>query len=107
MDQSLTTVTEDRGPISPEWTTTELATSPTPLLDPTWTVAELLDWLSEDSRTHAPELTHPLAVIEHALTGSVWKGDPSTVAVIRSIADHVRRAPAALSVRLEELPRRG
>ncbi|MDF2509591.1 MAG: hypothetical protein K0Q52_3450 [Microbacterium sp.] len=50
-----------------------------------WTIGQLVDWLSDDSRTHDPVLQHPLAAIEAALTGEDWSRTPSTVALIRSL----------------------
>ncbi|MDF2560685.1 MAG: hypothetical protein K0R99_2131 [Microbacterium sp.] len=54
-------------------------------IDPDWTISELVEWLSDDSRQHDPALQHPLAVIEAALTGGQWSRTPSTVALIRSL----------------------
>jgi hypothetical protein len=68
MDQPLTTLAEDLGPIQIDWT-----------------IAELVTWLAEDSRQHDPALQHPLAVIEAAVTGVPWTRTPSTVALIRSL----------------------
>lgn len=69
METPLTTLTPDLGPI-----------------DPNWTIAELVEWLSDDSRQHDPALQHPLVLIEAALTGEQWSRTPSTVALIRSVA---------------------
>lgn len=55
-----------------------------------WTIVELVDWLSDDSRQHDPALRHPLAVIEAAVTCAAWVGTPSTVALIRSLAASAR-----------------
>lgn len=55
-------------------------------ISPDWTIAELITWLSDDSRQHDPALQHPLALIESALTGEQWSRPPSTVALIRSLA---------------------
>lgn len=68
-----TTSSCDLGPISPDWT-----------------IFELLDWLTDDTRQHDESLRGPLAVIEASLTGRPWAGDPSTVALIRSLAAAVR-----------------
>lgn len=140
MDQSPTTLAEDRGPIPSDWTTSagrsrnnrtsttqtapgsrvaacssnadagapatrSPAALPTDLapLDPAWTVADLLIWLADDVRMHDPALRHPLSLVDLALTGATWTGAPSTVALIRSIAEAVRRTPAAGSIRLERL----
>ena len=73
MKTPLTTLDQDLGPI-----------------DPDWTIAELIEWLSEDSRQHDPALQHPLARIEAALTGEAWTHPPSTVALIRSLASAAR-----------------
>lgn len=55
-------------------------------ISPEWTIRELVEWLSEDSRQHDPALRRSLMLIETALTGATWKGEPSTVALIRSLA---------------------
>ncbi len=68
MDTPLTTLSSDLEPI-----------------DPNWTIAELVEWLSDDARQHDPALQQPLALIEAALTGSAWSRSPSTVALIRSL----------------------
>lgn len=68
MDQSLTTLAEDLGPIQVDWT-----------------IAELISWLAEESHQHDPALQHPLAMIEAAVTGALWARTPSTVALIRSL----------------------
>lgn len=75
MSTPLTTASSDLAPISPDWT-----------------IAELVDWLADDSRQHDPGLQHPLSLIERALTAEPWSGVPSTVALIRSIsaAAHTR-----------------
>ncbi|MFK3677767.1 hypothetical protein ACI2IP_08545 [Microbacterium sp. NPDC090218] len=73
MDKPLTTLAVDLEPI-----------------DLDWTIAELITWLSHDSRQHDPALQHPLAMIEAALTGEPWTRPPSTVALIRSIVDTAR-----------------
>ncbi len=130
MDHSSTTLAEDHGPIPSEWTTIPApphlrmprgATPPDSgvsgaadarlgqprpsesAFPSEWTVADLLDWLSDDARTHDPALRHPLSLVEHALTGMAWAGAPSTVALIRSIAEAVRLSPALRSVRLARL----
>lgn len=76
----MTTPSIDLGPISPDWT-----------------IAELLDWLADDTRVHDESLRAPLTVIEAALTGRPWAGQPSTVALIRSLAAAVR--PRAVRLR--------
>ena len=68
MDKPFATLAADLGPI-----------------DPNWTIAELVEWLADDSRQHDPALQHPLALIEGALTGEEWVRPPSTVALIRSL----------------------
>lgn len=68
MDTPLTIPAADLGPI-----------------DPNWTIRELVEWLSDDSRQHDRSLQHPLALIEAALTGATWSRTPSTVALIRSL----------------------
>lgn len=57
---------------------------------PEWTISELVAWLSVESRQHDPALRGPLMLIETALTGATWTGEPSTVALIRSLAAAVR-----------------
>ncbi|WP_417507061.1 hypothetical protein [Microbacterium sp.] len=52
---------------------------------PDWTIGQLIEWLSDDSRQHDPTLQHPLSLIEAALTGDQWSRPPSTVALIRSL----------------------
>jgi len=64
-------------------------------IDPHWTIAELVTWLSDDSRQHDPALQHPLALIETALTGEQWSRPPSTVALIRSLTAAARTRPAS------------
>ncbi|WP_311257898.1 hypothetical protein [Microbacterium sp. WCS2018Hpa-9] len=59
-------------------------------ISPEWTIRELVEWLSEDSRQHDPALRRSLMLIETALTGATWTGEPSTVALIRSLAAAVR-----------------
>jgi hypothetical protein len=69
MDEKMTTLMQDLGPISPDWT-----------------IAELITWLSDDdARPHDPALRHPLSLIEAALTGAPWSRTPSTVALVRSL----------------------
>ena len=68
MDKPFATLAADLGPI-----------------DPNWTIVELIEWLSDDSRQHDSALQHPLALIEGALTGEEWVRPPSTVALIRSL----------------------
>lgn len=72
-------------------------------IDPEWTIAQLLDWLGDDSRQHDDALRHRLAVIEAALTGAPWSATPSTVALIRSIADAARRTPSFRRIRISSL----
>lgn len=72
-------------------------------IEPDWTIAELIHWLSDDSRQHDAALRHPLSGIEAELTGAHWAGTPSTVALIRSLADAVRVDPALRSIRIRDL----
>lgn len=55
-----------------------------------WTIRKLVAWLAEDSRQHDPTLRRPLELIETALTGAGWTGEPSTIALIRSLAAAVQ-----------------
>lgn len=71
--------------------------------DPEWTLDDVLGFLGDDERQHDPALQHPLLAIEQALTGQPWRGVPSTVSLIRSISDAVRRTPAARSATLARL----
>ncbi|WP_102194100.1 hypothetical protein [Microbacterium aurantiacum] len=83
-----------------------LITSERTLLDPIapdWTIAELLEWLGDESRQHDAALRHPLARIEAAVTGETWHGTPSTVALIRSLAASARTHGA---MRLGDIVRR-
>lgn len=73
MDTPLTTLATDLGPI-----------------EPNWTIAELIEWLSDDARQYDLALQHPLALIEAALTGAAWSRTPSTVALIRSLTVSAR-----------------
>lgn len=73
MTHSLTTERQDLGPISPNWT-----------------IRELVDWLSDDTRVHDHTIHPALVLIETALTGASWTGTPSTIALIRSLAAAVR-----------------
>ncbi len=59
-------------------------------IQPDWTIAELVARLTDDARQHDPALRHPLALVEAAVTGARWTGEPSTVALIRSLAAAVR-----------------
>jgi hypothetical protein len=59
-------------------------------ISPEWTIRELVEWLSEDPRQHDPALHGPLTRIETALTGATWTGEPSMIALIRSLAAAVR-----------------
>ncbi|WP_217180663.1 hypothetical protein [Streptomyces sp. AC495_CC817] len=115
MDHSHATLIEDAGPISPDWTTPhapaahdiDATAGPRPRtldpFDPDSTVDDLLRFLADDSRQHDPALRPPLLAIERALTGHPWRGAPSTVAVIRSIADAARRTPALRGATLSSL----
>ena len=76
-------------------------------INPEWTIAQLLDWLGDDSRQHDEALRHPLAVIEAALTGAPWSATPSTVALIRSISDAARTTPSLHRIRISSLAQRG
>ncbi|EQM86129.1 hypothetical protein [Microbacterium maritypicum] len=84
---------------------THLASRPaeTGPINPDWTIAQLLEWLSDDVRQHEVTLQHPLARIEASLTGARWARTPSTVALIRSIAAAVRDEPVRGSIRVGEL----
>lgn len=64
---------------------------------PNWTIIELVEWLSDDTRQHDPALRHPLALIEAAVTGAQWSGEPSTIALVRSLAA-ARRTHGALVI---------
>ena len=75
-------------------------------INPDWTIAELVEWLSDDVRQHDPALQHSLTRIEAAATGSRWEGTPSTIALIRSLMDAVRADPALRAVRIRTLDRR-
>ncbi|MFJ3473158.1 hypothetical protein ACIPJ1_09515 [Microbacterium maritypicum] len=84
---------------------THLASRPseTGPINPDWTIAQLLEWLSDDVRQHDVMLQHPLARIEALMTGARWARTPSTVALIRSIAAAVRDEPVRGSIRVGEL----
>ncbi|WP_447948590.1 hypothetical protein [Microbacterium maritypicum] len=84
---------------------THLASRPadTGPINPDWTIAQLLEWLSDDVRQHDVMLQHPLARIEALMTGARWVRTPSTVALIRSIAAAVRDEPVRGSIRISEL----
>ncbi|MCV0334209.1 hypothetical protein [Microbacterium sp.] len=84
---------------------THLASRPseTVPINPDWTIAQLLEWLSDDVRQHDVMLQHPLARIEALMTGARWARTPSTVALIRSIAAAVRDEPVRGSIRVGEL----
>lgn len=86
MDTASTDFPHDLGPISPDWT-----------------ISELLDWLSDDARQHDETLRDPLQAIDAAMTGVVWRRSPSTVALIRSIAATLRRHPASAGLRIAQL----
>lgn len=72
-------------------------------IDPDWTIDVLVEWLSDDSRQHDPALRRPLARIDAELTGARWAGSPSTVALIRSIADAAIGDPAIRRIRIRDL----
>lgn len=72
-------------------------------IDPDWTIAELVIWLSDDARQHDATLRQPLARIEALATGSRWARTPSTVALIRSLAGLVRDDPALRGTRIRDL----
>lgn len=72
-------------------------------IDPDWTIDALVEWLSDDARQHDPALRLPLARIEAELTGARWTGSPSTVALIRSIADAVIGDPTIRDIRIRDL----
>lgn len=55
-------------------------------ISPEWTIRELVEWLAGDSCQHDPTLRRPLELIETALTGASWNSEPSTIALIRSLA---------------------
>jgi hypothetical protein len=86
-------------------------TTPIPTLDEVlapivadWTIRDLLEWLgADDSRMHDAGLRAPLLVIDAALTGSTWEREPSTVALIRSIASAVQTSPRLRNPRLDDL----
>lgn len=63
-------------------------------MNPDWTIADLLQWASDDRHQHDASLRDPLVLIESALTGSSWARQPSTVALTRSIAAAVRATPS-------------
>ncbi|MFE7198346.1 hypothetical protein [Microbacterium oxydans] len=86
MDTTGATRTSDPGPIVSEWT-----------------IAQLLEWLSDDAHQHDVTLQHPLARIEALITGAHWARTPSTVALIRSIAVAVRNDPALLTTRIRDV----
>ncbi|MGO4488794.1 hypothetical protein [Microbacterium sp. 2RAF4] len=86
MDTTGATRTSDSGPIVSDWT-----------------IAQLLEWLSDDAHQHDVTLQHPLARIEARITGAHWARTPSTVALIRSIAVAVRDDPALRTIRIREL----
>lgn len=70
---------------------------------PDWTIRDLLDWLSDDARAHDPALRDPLMLIDAVLTGTPWSREPSTVALIRSIASTVQTSPHRRNMRLDDL----
>lgn len=71
-------------------------------IHPDWTLAQLLEWLSNDEQLHErlddAELGVGLARIEAAasrLAGAgAWAGAPSAIALLRSLAALRLRAPA-------------
>lgn len=81
---------------------TTLDTVLAPIL-PDWTIRDLLEWLSDDARTHDEALRDPLMIIEAALTGSPWTRAPSTVALTRSIASTVQASSRLRNMRLDDL----
>ncbi|GGM60737.1 hypothetical protein [Microbacterium saperdae] len=72
-------------------------------IDPDWTIADLIQWLSDDARQHEAALRHPLARIEALITGVHWAGTPSTIALIRSLVEALRQDPALRGMRIREL----
>ncbi|MFS0894373.1 hypothetical protein [Microbacterium sp. 179-I 3D3 NHS] len=70
---------------------------------PDWTIRDLLEWLSDDDRAHDESLRRPLGIIEAALTGSPWTGEPSTTALTRSIVSTVGSLPRVRNLRLDDL----
>lgn len=68
-----------------------------------WTIRDLLEWLADDSRAHDADLHSPLMMIDAALTGSAWQQEPSTVALVRSIASAVHSSPRLRNMRLDDL----
>ncbi|MFJ2369059.1 hypothetical protein [Microbacterium sp. NPDC087665] len=72
-------------------------------ISPDWTINELIEWLADDARQHEAALQHPLALIEAAATGSVWRSAPSTVALIRSLVEAARTSPALGATTVREL----
>lgn len=86
MSVAITTETPNLGPISPNWT-----------------ITQLLDWLAEDRRQHDESLRAPLVAIDAAMTGTEWRRAPSTVAVTRSIAATIRATPHLLAATIGEL----
>jgi hypothetical protein len=84
---------------------TPLASEPLDLgpIDPDWTISELLQWLSDDIRQHDAALQQPLTRIEALITGTRWRGTPTTVALIRSLAAAVRSDAALPRTRMRDL----
>lgn len=72
-------------------------------IDPDWTISELLQWLSDDIRQHDAALHQPLTRIEALITGTRWRGAPSTVALIRSLAAAARSDAALPHTRIRDL----
>ncbi|MFJ2552197.1 hypothetical protein [Microbacterium sp. NPDC087591] len=84
---------------------TFLASEPRDLgpIDPDWTISELLQWLSDDIRQHDAALHQPLTRIEALITGTRWRGAPSTVSLIRSLAAAARSDAALPRTRIRDL----
>ena len=75
---------------------------------PDWTIRDLLEWLSNDTRTLDDALRGPLMIVEAALTGSPWTHEPSAAALTRSIVSTVQASPRLRNMRLDDLlPRVG
>ncbi|WP_223622645.1 hypothetical protein [Microbacterium sp. EST19A] len=70
---------------------------------PDWTIRDLLEWLSDDTRLTDEALRDPLMIIDAALTRSRWTHEPSSVALTRSIASTVQASPRLRNMRLDDL----
>ena len=68
-----------------------------------WTIRDLLEWLTDDSRIHDVDLRAPLMRIDAALTGTAWQQEPSTIILVRSIASAVHASPRLRNMRLDDL----